>query len=44
LWRDDGTDQQIDDLVHCQAREKAGRNEDPTAVVLDTATSESRTW
>lgn len=36
LWRDDGTDQAIHDLLRCQAREKAGRSEDPTAVVLDT--------
>jgi len=36
LWRDDGTDQAIHDLLRCQAREKAGRAEDPTAVVLDT--------
>ncbi|MCZ7424178.1 transposase [Micromonospora sp. WMMA1949] len=36
LWRDDGTDQVIHDLLRCQAREKAGRAEDPTAVVLDT--------
>jgi transposase len=36
LWRDDGTDQQIHDLLRCQARERAGRTEDPTAVVLDT--------
>jgi transposase len=36
LWRDDGTDQQIHDLLRCQAREKAGRTEDPSAVVLDT--------
>lgn len=36
LWRDDGTDQTIHDLLRCQAREKAGRREDPTAVVLDT--------
>ncbi|WP_432986311.1 IS5 family transposase [Dactylosporangium sp. CA-233914] len=36
LWRDDGTDQTIHDLLRCQAREKAGRAEDPTAVVLDT--------
>ncbi|MGH3516007.1 MAG: IS5 family transposase [Haloechinothrix sp.] len=36
LWRDDGTDQAIHDLLRCQAREKAGRTEDPTAVVLDT--------
>lgn len=35
-WRDDGTDQVIHDLLRCQAREKAGRAEDPTAVVLDT--------
>ncbi|MFC4059500.1 IS5 family transposase [Planomonospora corallina] len=37
-WRDDGTDQTIHDLLRCQAREKAGRREDPTAVVLDTQT------
>lgn len=36
LWRDDGTDQAIHDLLRCQAREKAGRHEDPTAVVMDT--------
>jgi transposase len=36
LWRDDGTDQAIHDLLRCQARERAGRAEDPTAVVLDT--------
>src|SRR3954465_4432747 len=36
LWRDDGTDQVIHDLLRCQAREKAGRREDPTAVALDT--------
>ncbi|WBB50231.1 IS5 family transposase [Verrucosispora sp. WMMA2044] len=36
LWRDDGTDQVIHDLLRCQAREKAGRQEDPSAVVLDT--------
>ena len=35
LWRDDGTDQMIHDLLRCQAREKAGRAEDSTAVVLD---------
>jgi transposase len=37
-WRDDGTDQTIHDLLRCQVREKAGRCEDPTAVVLDTQT------
>lgn len=36
LWRDDGTDQTIHDLLRCQTREKAGRTEDPSAVVLDT--------
>ncbi len=36
LWRDDGTDQVIHDLLRCQARERAGRREDPTAVALDT--------
>ncbi len=36
LWRDDGTDQVIHDLLRCQAREKVGRREDPSAVVLDT--------
>jgi transposase len=36
LWRDDGTDQAIHDLLRCQAREQAGWAEDPTAVVLDT--------
>jgi transposase len=36
LWRDDGTDATIHDLLRCQAREKAGRTEDPSAVILDT--------
>lgn len=36
LWRDDGTAEVIHDLLRCQARERAGRSEDPTAVVLDT--------
>ena len=37
-WRDDGTDQTLHDLLRCQVRERAGRGEDPTAVVLDTQT------
>jgi transposase len=37
-WRDDGTDQTIHDLLRCQVRERAGRAEDPSAVVLDTQT------
>ena len=36
LWRDDGTDQAIHDLLRCQAREQAGRAEDPSAVAVDT--------
>lgn len=36
LWRDDGTDQTIHDLLRCQTREKAGRAEDPSAVAVDT--------
>ena len=36
LWRDDGTDQAVHDLLRCQAREAAGRGEDPTAIILDT--------
>jgi transposase len=35
LWRRDGTDKQIHDLLRMQAREQAGRSEDPSAVVLD---------
>ena len=35
-WRDDGTDHAVHDLLRCQTRERAGRTEDPSAVVLDT--------
>ncbi|TXS68692.1 IS5 family transposase [Streptomyces sp. me109] len=35
-WRDDGTDQQIHELLRCQVREKNRRLEDPTLVILDT--------
>jgi transposase len=35
-WRDDGTDQAIHDLLRWHAREKKGRDADPTLVVLDT--------
>ncbi len=37
-WRDDGTDQTIHDLLRWQVRERAGRAEDPSAVILDTQT------
>lgn len=36
LWRDDGTDAAIHELLRCQARQMAGRAEDPSAVILDT--------
>ena len=36
LWRDDGTDESIHDLLRCQTRERAGRAEDPSAVAVDT--------
>ncbi|MEU2133555.1 IS5 family transposase [Streptomyces sp. NPDC018352] len=35
-WRDDGTDQQIHELLRCQVRERGRRLEDPTLVILDT--------
>ncbi|WP_067359184.1 IS5 family transposase [Streptomyces noursei] len=36
VWRDDGIDQVIHELLRCQVRERARRLEDPTLVVLDT--------
>ena len=36
LWRDDGTTETIHELLRCQLREKNGRLEDPSLVVLDT--------
>jgi transposase len=36
LWRDDGTDQAVHDLLRGQTRERAGRAEDPSAVAVDT--------
>lgn len=35
-WRDDGMDVKINDLLRWQVREKAGRSEDPSLVVMDT--------
>lgn len=35
-WRDDGTDQTIQDLLRWQLREKRGRLADPSLVILDT--------
>lgn len=34
-WRDDGLDQTICELLRCRVRERAGRSEDPSLVVLD---------
>ncbi|MDN0196623.1 transposase [Streptomyces sp. S.PNR 29] len=36
IWRDDGTDQTIHDLLRRQVREKVRRKADPSLVVLDT--------
>lgn len=36
LWRDDGTDQTVHDLLRWQVREKKRRLADPSLVVLDT--------
>ncbi|MFJ8932096.1 IS5 family transposase [Streptomyces sp. NPDC102364] len=36
LWRQDGLDQRIQELLRCQVREKTGRLEDPSLVVIDT--------
>lgn len=36
LWRDDGLDESIHDLLRAQVRERAGRAEDPSLVVADT--------
>jgi transposase len=36
LWRDDGLDEAIHDLLRAQVRERAGRTEDPSLVVADT--------
>ncbi|WP_055489041.1 IS5 family transposase [Streptomyces sp. TP-A0356] len=35
-WRDEGLDQVIHEILRCQVRERAGRAEDPSLVVLDT--------
>jgi transposase len=36
LWRQDGLDQRIQELLRCQVREKARRLEDPSLAVIDT--------
>jgi transposase len=34
-WRDDGTTETIHEILRCQVRERAGRTQDPSLVVLD---------
>ncbi|MGH6654417.1 MAG: transposase, partial [Actinocrinis sp.] len=34
-WRDDGTSETVHEILRCQVRERAGRTEDPSLVVLD---------
>lgn len=34
-WRDDGTTEAVHEILRCQVRERAGRTEDPSLVVLD---------
>ena len=34
-WRDDGTTETIHEILRCRVRERAGRAEDPSLVVLD---------
>src|SRR5258707_5498703 len=36
LWRQDGLDQRIQELLCCQVRERARRLEDPSLVIIDT--------
>ncbi|CAM5584839.1 transposase (plasmid) [Streptomyces viridifaciens] len=36
LWRQDGLDQRIQELLRCQVRERAKRLEDPSLVIIDT--------
>ncbi|GGS20469.1 hypothetical protein GCM10010269_69220 [Streptomyces humidus] len=36
LWRQDGLDQRIQELLRCQVRERARRLEDPSLVIIDT--------
>jgi transposase len=36
LWRGDGLDQQVQEILRCQVRERARRLEDPSLVIIDT--------
>lgn len=36
LWREDGLDQRIQEILRCQVRERAKRLEDPSLVIIDT--------
>ncbi|CAL9331124.1 IS5 family transposase ISSco3 [Streptomyces sp. enrichment culture] len=36
LWRQDGLDQRIQEILRCQVRERSRRLEDPSLVIIDT--------
>jgi transposase len=36
LWREDGLDQRIQEILRCQVRERARRLEDPSLIIIDT--------
>jgi hypothetical protein len=36
LWRQDGPDQRIQEILRCQVRERSRRLEDPSLVIIDT--------
>jgi transposase len=40
-WRDDGTDQKVHDLLRRRVRRDAGRNEEPTAMSMDSQSVDS---
>nr|WP_256098533.1 transposase [Streptomyces agglomeratus] len=42
LWREDGLDQRIQELLRCQVREKARRLEDPSLVIIAPSPSAPR--
>lgn len=42
LWRRDGLDQRIQELLRCQVRERARRLEDPSLVIIDTQSVRAR--
>jgi putative transposase len=41
LWRDDGTWEQINDALHAQVRNKAGRDPAPSAAIIDSQSAKT---